>query len=423
MSRLLTGAPWLHAMARVFDNAGAPLYLVGGAVRNPLMGLPVSDIDVCGPARAEAVCALCEGTPVRARLRAAQFGTVELYVTDETGEHMAEYTAWRQDLYLQGHRPDKVVFTKDISVDASRRDFTVNALYQRVHADGLDAVCDPTGGLEHLRQGLLHTVKPDPDLVLGEDGQRILRAVRFQAELDLVPTPDMLESMQRNAPLIGELSPEMMRSELEKMLLAGFRYPALCRRRPAAADALRTLHQTGAWPYVFGGIAFDESIARAFERPAGDSLRTQLALLLCRVSAQEAEAWLRRMHFTSARTQAVLAALQAMDGIPSANLVQLAKLGTDALCTAKAVWHALGDAVNAHAVQNVLDRLAGKPLSLRELSVTGSDLKPLFLRSGRPLRDMGAVLEALWLAVLEGRLPNEREALIDSFLSFGELHQ
>ena len=49
MSKLLTGAPWLHAMARVFDNAGAPLYLVGGAVRNPLMGLPISDIDVCGP--------------------------------------------------------------------------------------------------------------------------------------------------------------------------------------------------------------------------------------------------------------------------------------------------------------------------------------------------------------------------------------
>lgn len=412
MSKLLTGAPWLHAMARVFDDAGAPLYLVGGAVRNPLMGLPVSDIDVCGPTRAEDVCALCQGTPVRAVLRAAAFGTVELYVTDGTGEQMAEYTAWRQDIYLQGHRPEKVVFTQDISVDASRRDFTVNALYRRVHADGLEDICDPTGGLEHLRQGLLHTVKPAPDLVLGEDGQRILRAVRFQAELDLAPTPEMLESMQRNVPLLHELSAEMLRDELEKMLMADFRYPALVRRRPAAADALRTLHRIGAWPYVFGSIPFEESIAEAFEQPAAASLCLRLSLLLCRAAMDDASGWLRRMHFTAADTQAVLAALQAMNNLSSASLVMLAKLGTDALETAKAVWQALGDDANAKAAQEVLQRLSGKPLCLKELAVSGSDLKPVFARSGRPLREMGGVLETLWQAVLEGTYPNQKEALM-----------
>ena len=54
----LTGAPWLLAVARVFERAGEPVYLVGGAVRNPLMGLPLSDVDVCGPARPERVMAL-----------------------------------------------------------------------------------------------------------------------------------------------------------------------------------------------------------------------------------------------------------------------------------------------------------------------------------------------------------------------------
>ena len=70
----LTGAPWLLAVARVFERAGEPVYLVGGAVRNPLMGLPLSDVDVCGPARPERVMALCEGTEVRAVLRAALIG-------------------------------------------------------------------------------------------------------------------------------------------------------------------------------------------------------------------------------------------------------------------------------------------------------------------------------------------------------------
>ena len=130
MSDAMTGAPWLSTLARVFEQAGAALYLVGGAVRNPLMGLPLSDIDVCGPARPEAVVALCEGTPVQARLRAAHFGTVELHLTDETGVHrMAEYTTWREDSYRCGHRPDSVRFTTDIAVDSLRRDFSVNALY------------------------------------------------------------------------------------------------------------------------------------------------------------------------------------------------------------------------------------------------------------------------------------------------------
>ena len=137
----LTGAPWLLAVARVFERAGEAVYLVGGAVRNPLMGLPLSDVDMCGPARPERVMALCEGTQVRAVLRAAHFGTVELHVTDECGvRHMAEYTTFREDSYRCGHRPDAVRFTTDIGVDARRRDFSVNALYRRLYDGKLGPV-------------------------------------------------------------------------------------------------------------------------------------------------------------------------------------------------------------------------------------------------------------------------------------------
>ena len=409
MSKLLKGAPWLHAMARVFDDAGAPLYLVGGAVRNPLMGLPISDIDVCGPTLVEDVCALCEGTPVRARLRAAAFGTVELYITDENGtEHMAEYTAWREDRYTVGHKPSSVHFTTDISVDASRRDFTVNALYQRVHADGLEDVCDPTGGLEHLKQGLLHTVKPDPDLVLSEDGQRILRAVRFQAELDLTPTPEMLASLRRNAHLLGELSCEMLRDEWEKILMADLRYPELSRRCPATETALCTLVDIGAWDCLFKGVAYDASAAQALNCLQDASLAARLALLLHRADLAAAAQLLKRMRLPSAAAAAVTDCLKAMR---TSDLLTLAKLGMEAITRAQAVFAALGD---ANALQGVLTALEGKPLSLKALAVSGSDLKPLFEQQNRPLREMGSVLEGLWLKVLQGELPNERAALIDA---------
>ena len=85
MNPLPFQAPWLMTTAQVFADAAAPLYAVGGVVRNAIMGLPASDIDVCGPLRPEQVLRLCEGTPVRAVLRAAHFGTVELHVADGEG--------------------------------------------------------------------------------------------------------------------------------------------------------------------------------------------------------------------------------------------------------------------------------------------------------------------------------------------------
>ena len=414
MMSALSGAPWLTAMARVFDKAGAELYIVGGAVRNPLMGLPISDIDVCGPARAEEVCAFCEGTPVRARMRAAAFGTVELYVTDENGvEQMAEYTTWREDSYLAGHRPDAVQFTTDIRVDAIRRDFSVNAMYRRVRPHGLEDVIDPTGGLEHLKNGVLHTVARDPDRVLGNDGQRILRGVRFQAELDLKPTDEMLASCKRYVHLLRDITGERMRDELQKVMMADLRYPMLKRRYPATFSGLESIHQVGAWPYLFGDIAWDEQAAKALQSFSVPALSARMALLLHRADPDQAAQALKRMHFPAADVNQTRLYMAAIQRIGSAPKMELAKLGLDALETALAALQALGDESGAQTAQRVLDDLRPKPLSVRELAVTGSDLKPVFARQDRPLREMGDVLNALWNAVLEDEIPNEHSALMN----------
>ena len=140
-------APWLLTVAAVFERGGKPLYAVGGAVRNALMGLDAYDVDVCGPATPDEVARLCEGTPVRAVLRAAHFGTVELHAADHTGRHMAEYTTFRVDSYRGGHQPSAVCFADSPEIDALRRDFSVNALYRPLHAnpDAPVAVIDPHG--------------------------------------------------------------------------------------------------------------------------------------------------------------------------------------------------------------------------------------------------------------------------------------
>lgn len=408
MTGALLQAPWLASVARLFDRAGAPLYLVGGAVRNPLMNLPISDIDVCGPALPGEVCALCADSSVRAVIRAEQFGTVELHVTDETGaDQMAEYTTFRQDSYISGHRPAQVRFTGELSVDALRRDFSVNALYQQVHAEELGPVIDPTGGLQALHQGLLHTVTDDPDLVLQNDGLRILRGVRFAAELALTPTPALMDSLHRYAPLARDVAMERLRDEWRKILLADGRYPTLSPGRSATETALRRLEAIGLLGLLMDGLSLDEDAAQALQRlPMGLSAR--LALLLRAVSPERAQAAVRAMRFSAVEAEEVALYLCALSG--TEDRLAAARWGEEALQTAAAIRRALGQ--EDGDLQALLCALRGKPQSLRQLAIRGGDLRPLLTRLGLAPSCTGQCLNALWRAVLEGRCPNEQAALL-----------
>lgn len=408
MTGALLEAPWIGKIARVFERAGAPLYLVGGAVRNPLMALPISDVDMCGPALPWSVCAFCQGTEVRAMLRAAHFGTVELHVTDpEGGRHMAEYTTFREDSYRCGHKPETVRFTTELPVDALRRDFSVNALYRRAYPDHLGPVIDPTGGLPALEQGVLHTVTSDPDRVLRDDGLRILRAVRFQSELDLQPTGALLCSLKRHAPLLGDIACERLRDEWEKILLADLRYPMLKRCRPATASGLLLLRDVGVWPYLAGNLPFHEAAARAMERmPLG--LAPRMALLFSGVAPDGVLAVMQRLRFSSAQAQAAAGYVRALQGWNC--LFEAAQMGVETLETAAAIQRALGQ--SDQPFQDALHALADKPLSLRQLAIGGDDLRPVFQAKQVPMKRMGALLNFLWQSVVEGRKPNERDALL-----------
>lgn len=417
MRDALSGAPWLAAMARVFDRAGEALYIVGGAVRNPLMGLPLSDVDVCGPARPQAVLALCEGTPVRAVLRAAHFGTVELHVTDADGaRHMAEYTTFREDSYRCGHRPDQVRFATEIGVDALRRDFSVNALYRRVHEAALGPVIDPAGGLEHLAAGVLHTVTPEPDRVLRDDGLRILRAARFQAELDLEPTPALIQSLARHAALLGDIARERLRDELQKILLADLRYPMLRRRRPATRSGLETLCAIGAWDGLLDGAPYDAAAADALAALSWEEapLAGRLALLLRGCAPERVQRLLLNLRFANrdaalAGRYAAAVRMLSADGTDGFAAV---KLGRSAVRYAGAAFRALEDAAGACRTRVLLDRLAGAPWSLAELRLSGHELLPLFRQRGVAAARMGAVLESLWRGAVAGTIPNDPDALL-----------
>lgn len=151
----------LAMLARIFAGAGFPLYAVGGMVRNPLLGLPVHDMDVTAAMRMEDVRALCAAHGVRCREKGAFFGTLDLAV----GDCRFEYAAFRAERYGAGgaHRPADVRFTERLEEDALRRDFTVNALYYDVLRD---EIIDPTGGLADLARRVVRATSPDPNVIL-----------------------------------------------------------------------------------------------------------------------------------------------------------------------------------------------------------------------------------------------------------------
>ena len=419
--------PWIGTLARVFDTAGAPLYAVGGAVRNALMGLTATDLDVCGPARPERVLALCEGTPVRAVLRAAHFGTVELHVADADGRHMAEYTTFRVDSYRCGHQPSAVQFADTPQVDALRRDFSVNALYQQLHETPTPPaeVIDPTGGLTHLRQGVLHTVTKNPDQVLKDDGLRILRAARFQAELGLVPTEALLASAAKYAPLLLDIAMERLKDELSKLLLADTRYPALARTVPPVAAGLATLLRVGAWPALFGNMqpsANAIAAMRYYQAPQGvPPVAGKLALLFWAEAPLTLAARMRALRYAVHETAAAEAALNATLMV-SARLMALmdaVRIGSATVAHAVAAFsalHAAGEPCEAALAQAQSYQVAladpAIPLSLKALALRGDDLLALCTAVSAPVQTIGPTLDRLWQATVERRVPNERAALL-----------
>lgn len=400
-------APWLEVIARVF--AGNAVYAVGGAVRNTLMGLPVSDVDLCGKLRPDEVQEKCGGTKVSARLRAAHLGTVELHA----GGHMAEYTTFRRDSYRGGHQPFAVRFADTPEEDALRRDFSVNALYTPLNNPS--EVLDPIGGLRHLRERILHTVTDDPDQVLKDDGLRILRVARFQAELGFTPTDAVLQSAKRHVNLLDDIAAERKRDELTRLLMSDSKYPTLARTAPPVSSGLSTLVRVGAWGKLFSGLApIDFTVLDdAKDLDAGG----KLALLFHRETPETMAQSMAALRYAKRETKDAANALAALWTLQNKKneLADTLRFGLPAVQKAACILSALNnDQAALLRAEQLLAQVSKNqlPASIGELAVGGDDLLLLCGEIGTPKERIGDALAALWRDAVNGRIPNERGALL-----------
>ena len=194
------------------ERAGHEAFPVGGCVRDALMGKQPSDWDIATAAEPGRV------TEVFRDRRVIETGLKHGTVTVLIGGMPLEITTYRVDgLYTDHRRPDGVTFTRSLTEDLARRDFTVNAM--ACHPQ--KGVIDPFGGRGDLERGILRCVG-EADKRFGEDPLRILRGMRFMATYGFTAEAETDASMRRNRELLRFISAERIRVELEKLLLGPF---------------------------------------------------------------------------------------------------------------------------------------------------------------------------------------------------------
>lgn len=276
-SLLAPNQPWIEVIS-VLQRAGHRAFLVGGCVRDLLLGLKTKDADVATSARPEQVEALFPSTiPV-----GKAFGVIVVLIRNQPIEVA---TFRRDDAYVDGRHPTAVHFS-DETEDARRRDFTINALY-------LDPVgrtiLDPVNGKPDLASRLIRAVG-NPAERFQEDRLRILRAIRFQARLGFRIHPATQRAIKSFANDLDGISPERIRGELSRMLTES--NPALAFKTLAALGPLSSV-----LPQVASLCALPSVFARAPKSRFDDLLKQMLWLK----PQQETVAWALLLAQSAAR--------------------------------------------------------------------------------------------------------------------------
>ncbi|GAB3618516.1 CCA tRNA nucleotidyltransferase [Okibacterium endophyticum] len=218
--RALATSPVVDVVARAFADAGFELALVGGPVRDAMLGREVHDLDFTSNATPEQILEVVSPISDAHWDIGREFGTIgaRVSVREASGEPLVEtveITTYRADAYDGVTRKPVVAFGDSLEGDLKRRDFTVNAMALRVPDTKL---VDPSGGVEDLLSGVLRTPST-PAVSFGDDPLRMLRAARFASQLDFRVDDETKSAMHDMAASIEIVSAERVRAEISKLLL------------------------------------------------------------------------------------------------------------------------------------------------------------------------------------------------------------
>jgi poly(A) polymerase len=206
----LDAHPFLAELGALFETAGHELAIVGGPVRDAVLGRPGNDWDFATSARPDDIERIAAGWADAIWDVGRDFGTIGL----RKGDHQLEITTYRTDAYDEGSRKPDVKFGDSLDGDLSRRDFAVNAMAIRLPSREF---VDLFGGLDDIDAQLLRT-PVTPEQSFSDDPLRMMRAARFVAQLGFAAAPEVIAAMTEMAGRLEIVSAERTRDELDKLI-------------------------------------------------------------------------------------------------------------------------------------------------------------------------------------------------------------
>lgn len=364
--------------------AGYEGYLVGGCVRDFLLGKEPSDFDITTSALPE------ETMAVFAEDRVIPTGLQHGTVTVLHGGLSTEITTYRTETtYADGRHPDSVAFTRNLAEDLCRRDFTVNAMAMDLAGN----IVDLYGGREDLAAGMIRAVG-EPTLRFTEDALRILRAFRFAAKLGFAIEQETLAAAIALAPRLSLVSRERIFVELEKLLCG-----------VSAGSVLKTMLGGNVFESIFNAPKLNcDALCHIDALPARADIRLS-ALLLDDINAATHLASLKTSTAFAEQVQRTLACrLPEKDTAPALRrcvyIYGVAPVLDRAQIEQKDALH--------RALTALLAR--ENCFAIRDLAITGEDVLAYTDRRGK---EIGVALEEVLFAVFDEKIPNTREAELE----------
>jgi tRNA nucleotidyltransferase (CCA-adding enzyme) len=367
--------------------AGYEAVVVGGCVRDIILGRSPKDWDVATSAHPEEVLKLFRHTIATG----LQHGTVTV-VTGKGASTHVEVTTYRgEGAYSDARRPDEVIFGVPLVEDLARRDLTVNAI---AYDPAKDAVIDPFHGMDDIAAKKLRAVGKAVDRFT-EDGLRVMRAVRFAAQLEFDLEAETEASIPPALGSLAKVSRERVCDELRKLL--GARQPS---------RGLVPAYRTGILASILPDVTHYD-FARIDRAPVEVRLAIMLAPL---ADARRATDILKALKFSNQEAE-LAGALVGVDAIELENLEPktvrhvLARLGKDKRKPAIELWETARPDLAA-----VARRVVDDPLDVGSLAVNGKEVMTALQMKPGP--QLGRILAALLTRVIEDPSLNTREALL-----------
>ena len=384
----------------LLERSGYSAYAVGGAVRDSLLGKEPSDWDVTTSATPDEILSVF--ADFRTIPTGIKHGTITVLFDEGDNRYPVEITTFRVDgEYKDSRHPESVSFSKSIKDDLSRRDFTVNAMAYNES----DGIIDLFGGTSDLDDKIIRAVG-NPEKRFCEDALRILRALRFAAQLEFKIEENTLLGAQKCAPLLKNIARERISAELKRLLASS-----------GASYSLQKMVECGIWNEIFEiPTPTNEQICAVNLVPNGN-FATRLAILLANYTEREQEQTLNSLRLSNDEKKVVLRLCKVKDfHIQSENYSKWAR---HFLHLYDNIWADALDVLSVWSKKEQFDIFKSivleeqkqkRPLRISDLAIKGDDLLPI-CQDNRAL--VGKTLSSLLKTVIDAPELNEKSILLD----------